>query len=1393
MNISNELDVFVCPLGGINQIEASAGTGKTWNIAALYVRLLLETSLTVEQILVVTFTDAATAELHERIRARIAGLAHWLEYGGRGASGDPFIERLEQTTLSESLTHEQALKRLRLALNAFDQASIRTIHGFCRRALEEAPFAAALPFEFELEGDDAQMRLDIATRFWRERVEPEAAQVDGFAAWLVSRGATPASLDDELRRRLKKPLAELRWDPAVLAAAEAAQASKPARAAKSEAPHEVFERTIGDAWAIWLAEQAVIERTVEEGLAVLNKTSYKADTLRGVLDAWGQHAAERDPHAPLPDKFDLLRASTLAGKTNKGKTAPAHRFFEQVDAVLDAMESAQDQYRTRWLALIHRWLGWAPDALAEVKRARRALSFDDLLSNLQSALNRHEWLAPTLRQRYPAALIDEFQDTDPLQFDIFHRIYAPDGPLFLVGDPKQAIYSFRAADLHTYLKARELADERYSLAVNQRSTAAMIDACNRLFTANPRAFVLEGLDYVAVRPGQRKRAPFADVRDGGQDGYGTEFDISPAGRFDTGTDTDIDVDAGGGDIDAMDDGPGRAFDSALHIWQLPTDEWLDKSRFLTAAADACAAEIVRLLGDPKRVGAYVGDKPLAPGQIAVLVQTRRQAAEVKRVLSRWGIASVELTRESVFATEDAAHIERLLLAIEAPGDLRRLRAALAIDWIGLDAAAIARLDDIDRGEAFAEPALAASSSVSVQLASPFASSFASPFDPPFASQAVSQAGSETTLAPASRLAAQQANDATPWVERLTRYRSIWHERGFAPMWRTLLRELRIAQRIVALPLGERRLTDLSHLAELLQTRAAEQAGAAPMLRWLAAQRAVPPSSDDVQLRLESDRNLVQIVTVHKSKGLEYSVVFCPYLADGLLQSDRGGKLPVPDEYHDDDGRVTIDYRRLDAALSESIDLKSRIEQAAERARLVYVALTRSVYRCYLVAGIYRSGKSTKEAQRSVLNWLVAGAGRSFAAWLEAPPEPEEIATAWQALARASIVLEPMPVIGQARRVSSQSHNADDFVARVALRHLREAWRISSFSALIEQRHEGYTGEPSALRDPRPDHDERVSERDDALQVRPAGQARLREAGDIVDFPRGAAAGECLHRLFELADFTSSEGWPAAIARALAERPAPATPELARRMPAMMSSLLADVCATVLTAFDEDEGGEGPHFVDAVPGAELTSTAPEHAATLQHATIREPRTTREHTKPAHNTKTLSLALSEIPLHRRLTELEFMLSAPSFDLHAMTRLLLEYGYPNLVLDASTLRGYLRGFIDLVFEYHGRYWIIDWKSNHLGDVALAYDRASMAVAMDEHGYALQSLIYCVALHRYLRSRIADYDYERHFGASLYLFVRGVRPQWRDGERPAGVHRDRPPRALIERFDALLEGEAS
>ncbi|MCS0465652.1 exodeoxyribonuclease V subunit beta, partial [Burkholderia mallei] len=249
--------------------------------------------------------------------------------------------------------------------------------------------------------------------------------------------------------------------------------------------------------------------------------------------------------------------------------------------------------------------------------------------------------------------------------------------------------------------------------------------------------------------------------------------------------------------------------------------------------------------------------------------------------------------------------------------------------------------------------------------------------------------------------------AMGWVERFSRYRLLWRERGFAVMWRTLAGELRIAERLMAGADGERRVTDVNHLAELTQARASAQPGIAPTLRWLAAQR-LEGGGDDAQLRLESDRNLVQIVTVHKSKGLEYAIVFCPFLNDGGLREPAGSGLPDAREYHDESGCAVLHYGCDDEA-AERASREAVREQAAERARLVYVALTRAVYRCYLVAGTYQSSRSTKEARRSVLNWLVAGAGRDFDAWLKEPPEDAELAERWQALAGGPVTLGALPV------------------------------------------------------------------------------------------------------------------------------------------------------------------------------------------------------------------------------------------------------------------------------------------------------------------------------------------------------------------------------------------------
>ncbi|RKR46083.1 exodeoxyribonuclease V subunit beta [Paraburkholderia sp. BL17N1] len=1219
--VAEELDVFACSLDGVNQIEASAGTGKTWNICALYVRLLLEKNLNADQILVVTFTKAATAELHERIRGRLAELDRAIDLDDDG--GDPFISRLFETTLApeRGIAREDALKVVRRALRTFDQAAIHTIHAFCQRALQEAPFAAAMPFAFEMEADDAALRFEMAADFWREQVEPVAHAHPAFAAWLVAKRAGPASLDEQLARRLKKPLAQLRW-------------GKLDASGTGADPQAGFDA----ACDLWHAERDAIVRLLAEAQDRLSKTSHKPDHVSAAIAAWTEYFAQGDCHAPPPKAALKLTASALKKATKVKFEPPEHAFFEHAEALAAAVVAAEAAQRARWLSLVQTWLDYAPAELVARKRTRRVVSFDDLLSNLYRALAAHPWLADALRTRYPAALIDEFQDTDPLQFAIFSRIFAPAGPLFLVGDPKQAIYSFRAADLHTYLAAREAASACYTLAVNQRSTAPIVEACNRLFEANQQAFVLEGLDYQPVRAGDRRRPPFSDP------------------------------DASAGDF---------------RIWTLPQgDAALTKREAQREASEACAAEIVRLLRGAREGAVTIGDEPLAPGNIAVLVQTHKQGSLIKRVLAAWGVGSVELAQASVFATLDAEQIERVLAAVDTPGDLRRLRAALATDWLGLDAAALWRLEQVADAPSVAD-------------------------DP------------------------AHAADAMGWVERFLRYRTLWHERGFAVMWRTLMRELRVAQRLVAAADGERRLTNVNHLAELVQARAATQPGIAPTLRWLAAQR-TQGGGEDAQLRLESDRNLVQIVTVHKSKGLEYAVVFCPFLNDGGLREPPSSGLPDAREYHDDMGDAVLHYGCDDEEAEHASRYAVR-EQAAERARLAYVALTRAVYRCYLVAGTYQSSRSTKESRRSVLNWLVAGEGHEFGDWLAEPPDEAALSARWQALAGGPIALAALP--RPARRVPLESlqDRSARMQARANRRPLRDQWRMASFSGLIAA---GSKSEEThaPVEEVRPDHDEIA----DALVVAPTPtpQATAYAEDDILAFPRGAAAGDCLHRMFELADFTEPHTWTDAIRGALRERPAPAVPELAARLPAMMHNLLRDVVTTELQ-----------------PGMTLAKLNPR---------------------------------------RRLNELEFLFAAPSLDFPALRELLIEHGYPDVALEPGVLRGFVKGFIDMIVEYDGRFWIVDWKSNHLGDTAADYAAAPLEAAMASHAYHLQALLYTVALHRYLRTRVRDYSYDTHIGGYLYLFVRGVRPHWRDADGPAGVHMRRPAFELVALLDAAMIGGA-
>ncbi|MGB0127972.1 MAG: UvrD-helicase domain-containing protein, partial [Rhodocyclaceae bacterium] len=899
MSDARELDVFHCGLDGINLIEASAGTGKTWNICGLYLRLLLERGLEVQQILVVTFTNAATAELRARIRSRIVEVLAFLR-SGMAPQGDPFVGQLVEALETRcGFDHAALASRLDLALQVFDEAAIFTIHGFCQRALADTPFAAALPMAVELVQDDAELVNQAVQDFWRRHIAADGLD-PALAAYLLQRKDSPEKYAALLRRHLSKPLAICRWpdEPAPIDMAGLTRAYAAARAA-------------------WQTRREAIVGALLAALPVLNANSYKADSVQRGASGWDNFFAANDPLAAVDvegDKLALFRVEVITKRTKKGQKPPADPFFQQAEAFLAARASMEDALERARLRLIRRLLDEAGDALREGKRQQRVVSFDDMLFNVYERLAGGEcpWLAPSLRTRFPAALIDEFQDTDPLQFAIFDAIYG-DGasPLFLVGDPKQAIYSFRHADLHTYLQARQRATEEYSLAHNQRATAGLIGALNALFGANGRAFLLPGLNYRETCTGTKPRAPFHDRTEQRAD---------------------------------------------LQVWTLPGgNEALPKVGARAAAVAATGTEIARLLAEAGRGRITLDGRPLRPGDIAVLVRSHSQGSEIKQALGARGIDSVELSQASVFHTSDAEEVERVLRAVLQPTRENLLRAALATELLGFDAAAV---------------------------------------------EAIS--GDETRL--------------LERVARFGQYRETWLRRGVGFMVRQLLAEEKVSLRLLARPNGERRLTNLLHLGECLHQAAETHPAPDALMRWLEERRRETAVEDFAQLRLESDQNLVQIVTIHKSKGLEYPLVFCPFLWDGRIAS--GGSAEGL-EYHDpgEDDRAVMDFRGGAAGDDEIALIKQRIklETAAETVRLIYVALTRAVFRCYLVAGSYTTmsfGRtSLSESHRSLLNWLVAGDGQAPESWLEGKPSAADIGAGWSRLAANAaphLAVAPLP-------------------------------------------------------------------------------------------------------------------------------------------------------------------------------------------------------------------------------------------------------------------------------------------------------------------------------------------------------------------------------------------------
>jgi exodeoxyribonuclease V beta subunit len=1200
-----------------NLVEASAGTGKTYSITFLFLRLLVEKNLDVDQILVVTFTEAATSELRRTVRDRLRQALAALETGAKTAQDEAL------KNFVESLGEEEAAKarqKLRLAIRDFDQSAIFTIHGFCSRILSENAFESGTIFDVELIADQRPMLEELAQDYWAN----------------VTYGASELLVSYLEMSGIKGP--ESLGNLASLAAAQPDLEYVGTHLVGDESPYVASYKK---ARRIWL-EQGESIRLLLLTDPGLSRNKYRLASLPkwfALLDEFfpfeffnstvsPSNGAERSmaPHE-IVTKFGALKVAA----SNKKNHAPlTHEFFDACQELIDAvkyLDAKVLEYKSGFVAYVH-------DNLKLRKEDRGVQSFDDLLQGMDRALcleGRSDRLAAAIRGRYKAALIDEFQDTDRVQYRIFSKVYRDTGlPFFLIGDPKQSIYAFRGGDIFSYLQAvRDAEDRTYTLGVNWRTDPTLVDAVSQIFSKVEVPFIYDEIAFVKVK-----------ARPDGQDALKT------AGKR----------------------------PAPLQISYLRHCERMGKRGTITKEwakenyDDMVAADMQRLLNSETLIEKEGESRRVVSGDIAVLVRKNAQATLMQEALCRHGIANVISSEKSVFETDEATELGQILEAIAEPGNGGRVRAALSTVMFGLNAGQINELFEDERAWDW-------------------------------------------------------------WGNRFRDMQHVWRERGFVQVMRVLLGftglegKTTFATKLLKLPQGERRLTNIRHLTELLHARSQQvHTGMWELLRWFETQREGGEGSmiigGDAQLRLESDADAVRLVTIHKAKGLEYPIVYLPYLWDGSSGNNQRKEIL----FHD----PSRNYQAtVDIGGSEYDDHKVIVhrEEIAENMRLLYVAMTRAKHLCRIFWGRFTN------VNNSALGYLLHNREGSnnfeqSSKQIKKSSDDEmvediiEIADVSNGAIGFGELAKDDGVMYQTGRQVLEKLNC-----RTSLRPISRPWRMSSFSRMTAASGDGHfvAGQNSP--------DVFLDDLSDEETSMPLG-----------DFEAGPVAGNCIHDIFEEVDFKlpATDALEKIISHKL--------DKYGFDVDTWLSPVRLGIIETIGCKLDEED---------------------------------------------------TVCLGDISLNRRFSELEFVFPLSSkepVNAGHLAEVLanndegqLPPGYVDRLagLEFPAISGYLKGFIDLVFEHRGRFNIVDYKSNYLGNSYADYDAENMTTAMQEHHYILQYHLYTVALHRYLGRRIRDYDYDSHMGQTYYLFVRGMSAKY--GPR-FGVYSSRPPRKLVTALSDLF-----
>lgn len=1101
-------------LQGSNLIEASAGTGKTYSIAILALRLILEKKIPIQEILIVTFTKAAVAELEERIR-------FFVRNAYRYSNGEDIADDIIKELVDRNIDANELLKS---AIIYLDETKVMSIHGFSQKTLNEFAFETGQLFNTELITNTSSIIEAEVQSFWRKHVT--SIQKDLLAEMLNGGQLSQENIIQIINGHLS-----------------------------------------GKNYIFYHAEDRNFDFTTQEiHLKKLLEVKKELADYEQVIenyfsvnreDILARCYADSNAKKKFPDLVDNYKEIFKNINAKNPQKYIVEKFQDFLEFKVE-LDKKREKIKEQSNETVNYFYSFAINSIVpkifEHRLKNSLMSFDDMIQNLNSALKgaARESLAIKLSNKYKAVFIDEFQDTDRTQYEIFKHAFNDRSILFYIGDPKQSIYAFRSADIETYLEARDQAGENvFGMNINYRSTAKLIRALNQFFlpTEDFDTFYTDG------------KILFHEVK------YPTGADNKGEFLYNGSSGTPINI-----NIQNNKDNINKNL--ANLIYEMLSD---DKYTIFDTISQT--------------------SRKIIPSDICVLVRTNIYGATIKSALSKLGIPAVTMSAETILNSNEAIDIIYLLEAMLRPTQ-SNVRRALITGFFQY------RYDDL------------------------------------------------LTL------------DDEVVIQQFYDYNLKWKKVGIYATMMTLITDFGIQQNLLSnhTENGERILTNLYQLAELLyKTEHRRRFNPDELLDWFKINLEKDQADDDEwEQRIESDEDAVKIVSIHKSKGLQYPIVIAPEL--DFTVSNIPSKII---SFRNADGKyVTAKYSQLSEKAQE-LYIK---QEEQENRRLLYVALTRAVYACY----IFKSNASTNKSS-------------TLSKFLEKITYNDLIGE-----------IKDIPVPYDKYNSTNQDKPIVKHPTSFSLSETK--WERISYSRISG------------------DHE--LTPRDKFIQ-----ETQDYDRFIFNELTKGSKTGTIIHTMFERTRFNEPDTWKYTI----------------------------------------------------------TNIAKQYYPKAEANFLTQLETMLEHVMYTNIiTENGILQLSQISMATCVHELEFDFPLQKFNVKHLENLMegvrIKNGY-------SEIEGMMNGKVDLFFLHKGKYYILDWKTNHLGYQTDDYSSQKVVLAMKENNYHLQYLIYTCAIKKHLQFQLKNFDYNHDFGGVIYLFIRGVRK-----DQTTGIFFSRPNIELINKLEFLF-----